>query len=232
MTQVLAGCRVGELSGVVNVETSHTLATGAAYRPEQGEAQLRTSLACLALFSLVLLGGCTGNGDAAQSADTATPSRPSPTLGGQTALRPKAPPTAPMDDLEKPIAKQLAAEVAAQGLSLSYLDCPTWNKKVPGHLICVGYFNGVKARVQVRLRAVTNGAVRFEATLQRGVIATGRLVDELRRDGYTHVDCGDTPAYPATVGSKVVCAVSRHGKDSYVVATVTNTSGAVKISGF
>lgn len=196
---------------------------------------LRTSLACLALLGLVLLGGCTaggGSGSGAGPASTSTPSRPSPTVGGQSKVRPKSPPTAPMDDLEKPIARQLAAEVAPQGLTLSYLDCPTWNKRVPGHLYCVGYFNGVTARVRVRLRAVTNGAVRFEATLQRGVIATRRLVDQLRGDGYTHVDCGDTPAYPARVGTKVVCAVSRHGKDAYVVATVTNSSGAVQISSY
>jgi hypothetical protein len=90
----------------------------------------------------------------------------------------------------------------------------------------------VTARVRVRLRAVTNGAVRFEATLKRGVIATRRLVDELRRGGYAHVNCGDTPAYPATVGSKVVCAVSKHGRARYVVATVTDRSGAVRISSY
>lgn len=196
---------------------------------------MRTRLACLVAAALLALCGCTGGGarDAPRAASSAgSPSGPHPTPGGQATVRPEAQPTQPMDDLEKPIARRLASQVAGQGLKLDYLNCPRWDRKVPGDLHCVGFFDGVRAAVRVRLRAMHSGAVSFEATLQRGIVATHALVDRLRRMGYRRVDCGDAPAYPASVGSRLVCAVSRDGRRSYVVATVTDRSGAVMIRGY
>lgn len=134
-----------------------------------------------------------------------------------------------MDALETPIAKQLAAQVAGQGLTLEYLDCPKWDRKLPRHLMCVGYFDGVTAKVKVRLHAEAGGSVTFDAVLQQGVIATRNLVEKLTTDGYSHVDCGDVPAYRARVGDKLVCAVTKSGRSGYVVATVTDKAGGVMI---
>jgi hypothetical protein len=190
---------------------------------------LRARLACLVLIGLFLLNGCSGSAGSRNTSQTLSPSdKPSRALGGETP-KPKTPPTAAMDALEKPIAKQLAAQVADQGLTLDYLDCPTWDKRVPGHLMCIGYFDGVTAHVRVRLHALASGSVSFDAVLEQGVIATRNLVERLRNDGYSHVDCGDVPAYPTNVGRRLVCAVRKDHKSGYVVATVTDKAGQVMI---
>jgi len=54
----------------------------------------------------------------------------------------------------------------------------------------------------------------------------------LREDGYTAIDCGKKPAYPAVVGSEVVCKVSKDGAQKYVVATVLEGSRTVQISDY
>jgi hypothetical protein len=195
--------------------------------PEEGV--LRSRLVCLALIGLLLLGGCAGSGASRGASSTPSPAgKPSPKVGGETP-KPKALPTAAMDAVEKPIAKELADQVADQGLTLDYLDCPKWDKLVPGHLMCVGYFDGVTANVRVRLHAAAGGSVSFDAVLEQGVIATRNLVERLRGDGYSDVDCGDVPAYPTKVGSKLVCAVKKGDESGYVVATVTDRAGRVMI---
>ncbi|MGZ4534872.1 MAG: hypothetical protein ACXVXE_04960 [Nocardioidaceae bacterium] len=193
---------------------------------------VRTCLVCLAVGAVLALGGCTsGSGpDPAAAPSRTAGARPSPTLGSSAAWR--TPPTRPMDDLEKPIARQLAGQVRDEGLDLDYLDCPTWHHRVPSRLRCTGYFNGVTAKVLVRLHAMTTGAVRFDAVLQHGVVATRNLVARLRRDGYTHVDCGRAPAYPATRGRRIVCAGRERGARRYVVATVTDRAGSVTIRSY
>ena len=128
---------------------------------------------------------------------------------------------------------RLAAQVKGQGLTLTYLDCPAWDHEVPTRMVCKGYVDGLVARVVVHLEAAVEGrAVGFDARLLDGVIATGKLERTLRHSGWTRADCGDTPAYPARVGSRIVCHVSRAGDDRYLVATVSDRSGAVMIADY
>jgi hypothetical protein len=135
-----------------------------------------------------------------------------------------------MDELERPIAARLADQVRRDGLTLSYLDCPDWNGRTPRRLTCTGYFDGVTGDVRVRLTSTDSGAVTFDATLADGLIATRSQVDRLERQGFTDARCGDTPAYPARVGLRVVCAVHHGGGRRLVVARVTDRSGEVDIS--
>jgi len=138
-----------------------------------------------------------------------------------------------MDDLERPVHRRLAAQVAGQGLTLTYLDCPRWDGSVPARMVCKGYVDGLVARVAVHLRAAVNGkAVGFDARLLDGVIATRKLERTLRRQGWSRAECGDVPAYPARVGIRIVCHVHRSGDDRYVVATVSDRSGAVMIADY
>jgi hypothetical protein len=136
-----------------------------------------------------------------------------------------------MDRLERPVADRLRRQVAGQGLTLAYLDCPAWDGSVPSRMRCRGYLDGVVAGVQVVVRAAGAG-IDFDAWLDGGLVATARLEDTLRADGWTEADCGGRPAYPARVGSRIVCRVSREGADSYVVATVRSRSGRVLIAGY
>ena len=95
-------------------------------------------------------------------------------------------------------------------------------------MTCTAYVDGVLARVAVHLKAAVEGkAVSFDARLLDGVIATRNLEATLRRQGWQRADCGDAPAYPAVVGSRIVCRVTRPSGDRYVQATVTDRSGAV-----
>jgi hypothetical protein len=134
-----------------------------------------------------------------------------------------------MTRLERPIAARLAHEAAAEGLGLDYLRCPPWDGRMPHRLRCTGWFDGVRAPVLVRLTTLAGGSLGFDARIGPGVVATANLVEELRTHGYTHVDCGDRPAYPSRVGLRLVCGVTEHGTRRYVVATVGSRSGAVSI---
>jgi hypothetical protein len=195
----------------------------------------RVSLVPLLLsvaVAAVMLAGC----DDTPSASTAVSPSPAagqhtrpPVLGGE-APPGKRSPSREMDDLERPVRDRLAAQVARQGLALSYLDCPHWDGTVPARMTCRAYVDGLVARVAVHLEAAVEGkAVGFDARLLDGVVATRKLESTLRRQGWTAADCGDRAAYPAEVGSRIVCHVRRPGDDRYVVATVTDGSGAVMI---
>jgi hypothetical protein len=160
-----------------------------------------------------------------------SPSRVDPTPGGW--VPPVAtPPAAPMSDLEQAVAARLGKQVAREGLDLQYVACPPWPGKAPHRMTCLGYLDGLTANIRVRLSRLTGGAVSFRARLANGLIATAELERKLRADGFHHVDCGDHQAYPAVRGRKVVCRVTRNGQQRFVVATVTNRSGAVMIRGY
>jgi hypothetical protein len=165
--------------------------------------------------------------------ETPTASRtPTPSLGAAVP-RSTAPPDRPMDGLERQVADRLASQVAPQGLSLSYLDCPHWTGRVPVRITCRAYVDGLVVKVRVHLRAAVHGkAVGFDADLADGVIATHRLEQTLERHGATDVDCGDVAAYPAVVGSRIVCRERRDGVTRYVVATVSSPSGRVMIADY
>ena len=197
---------------------------------------MRTRTLCAVSLGLLLITGCSGND--ARVAVSGTPSTavspreaPSPRLGGAP-VRSAQPPPTPLDELEQPIASHLAGEVHSQGLTLDYLDCPDWDGEAPEQLTCHGFFDGVTAAVRVRLTESPGGAVDFDATLQNGVIATQKLVRRLTREGYTHVDCGGTPAYPSQVGRRLVCSVRDGGRQKLVVAKITDRSGAVDITDY
>ena len=171
---------------------------------------------------LALLGGCTSG-----SADT---TGPAPSLGAPTPSR-RTTPAEPMDRLERPVARMLARQIASDGLTLEYLDCPPWDGIVPSRLTCRAYVDGLLATAQVRLAMGAPGqAPDVDAWLGDGVIATDSLEDTLRRQGWGGPDCGPAPAYPARVGSRIVCRVSRDGQVRYVAATVRSRAGAVTIA--
>jgi hypothetical protein len=135
-----------------------------------------------------------------------------------------------MDKLERQVHERLASQIAGQGLTLTYLDCSHWEGQVPQRLICRGFVDGLVARVAVQLKAAVAGrAISFDAWLLDGVIATRNLESTLRRQGWTTADCGDVPAYPARVGSRIVCHVQKPSDERYVVATVADRSGTVMI---
>lgn len=142
------------------------------------------------------------------------------------------PPPHAMNRLERPVAARLARQVAQQGLTLSYLDCPHWGGAVPSRMTCRGFVDGVVAQVHVHLRTAVAGRLGFDARLGDGVIATRTLETTLRGKGWRAADCGDTPAYPARVGSRIVCRVTGPTKRRYVVVTVSSSAGGVEISGY
>lgn len=156
----------------------------------------------------------------------ASPPGTEPVAGGPTPTR-ETPPAAPMDGVERSVTEVLAARVRDDGLTLQYLSCPDWHRRLPAGLTCTGWFDGVQGTVAVRLHAGRNHSVVYDATLTRGVVATNLLVARLLEDGYVDVDCGTRPAYPATVGENVVCLVTRDGEHGHVVATVTDPDGSV-----
>jgi hypothetical protein len=190
----------------------------------------RTPLLVLATSAAALLTGC--HDQPAPRPAAAPSSQVTPALGGQLAAAHR-PPDRPMNQLERPVHARLAAQVAGQGLTLTYLDCPPWDGSVPSRMTCTAYVDGVLARVAVHLKAAVEGkAVSFDASLLDGVIATRKLEATLRRQGWQRADCGDAPAYPATPGSRIVCRVSRASGDRFVQATVTDRSGAVMIADY
>jgi hypothetical protein len=185
----------------------------------------------LPLLLGAVLSGCDSD-PAARPAPSARPAATPTALGGPPPPQ-TSPPSRPMDGLERPVHHRLAAQVAGQGLTLTYLDCPPWDGTVPARMVCKGYVDGLVARVAVHLRAAVEGkAVGFDARLLDGVIATRKLEWTLRHQGWSRADCGDVPAYPAKVGSRIVCHVHRRGDDRYVVATVSDRSGAVMIADY
>ena len=190
----------------------------------------RTRLVYL-LLPMLVGAGCTNDPGPAASDATPPSSRAAPHLGGPS-VDPVPVPDRPMDHLEKPIAHRLAPQAAAEGLSLDYLACPSWDGRMPERMRCTGYLDGVTAQVRVRLRAVAGHSIAFDAKIGDGVVATHNLVAQLRGHGYTRVDCGDRPAYRSRVGLKLVCAVTDHGHRKYVVATVTDRSGEVAITDY
>lgn len=188
-----------------------------------------------ALLLPLLLGAVLSGCDSDPAARPAASARPvaTPTALGGPPPPQTSPPGRPMDGLERPVHHRLAAQVAGQGLTLTYLDCPRWDGTVPTRMVCKGYVDGLVARVAVHLRAAVEGkAVGFDARLLDGVIATRKLERTLRHQGWSRADCGDVPAYPAKVGSRIVCRVHRRGDDRYVVATVSDRSGAVMIADY
>ena len=186
----------------------------------------RTSLLVLATAAATLLTGCHHEPAARPAADPS--SQGTPVLGGHVAAH--RPPDRRMNQLERPVRERLADQVAGQGLTLTYLDCPPWDGTVPRRMTCTAYVDGVLARVAVHLKAAVEGrAVSFDARLLDGVIATHNLVSTLHEKGWDRVDCGDVPAYPSRVGSRIVCHVQRPSDDRYVVATVSARNGAVMI---
>lgn len=138
-----------------------------------------------------------------------------------------------MDALERPVAAQLSRLVARDGLQLDYLDCPHWDGTVPRAMTCRGYVDGLVGQVRVHLMIGAPGSgLRFDARLTSGVLATEGLEDILRRRGWRQPDCGDRAAYPAEVGVRIVCRVVRGGDETYVVAVVSDRSGAVMITDY
>ncbi|HET6626476.1 MAG TPA: hypothetical protein VFG63_08795 [Nocardioidaceae bacterium] len=167
-------------------------------------------------------------------ADTTTPSeqpRPSPSsLGG--APHPAAtPPARPMRMVERTIAEDLSGRLVEEDLSVDYLDCPDLREDRPVKVVCDGYIDGVLADVRVRLWGPADDR-RYDARLGTDILVTANLVSRLAAEGYHRIDCGDRPAYPTVVGDRIVCSVTRHREQRYVVALVTTKSGKVRISDF
>ncbi len=182
------------------------------------------------------LAGCTEDRTDGEQRTTSTSTSasspapvPAPALGGPTP-RPHRPPAQAMDSLERPIAEQLARRIAVDDLRLDYLDCPHWDHTVPSTMTCQGYVDGLVAPVQVRVQAAAGRGVSFDARLSSGMVATSRLETMLRHDGWDAADCGDVAAYPASVGTRIVCRVQRDAEVDYVVATVRSRVGRVTIS--
>ena len=101
----------------------------------------------LSLRSRVLLAGCdaapAGSASDAPSSSATGSTRP-PVVGGEVP-REQQPPSRAMDSLEKPVHARLAAQIAGQGLTLTYLDCPHWDGTVPQRMTCRGYVDGLVA---------------------------------------------------------------------------------------
>lgn len=182
--------------------------------------------------TLLAVGALAACGDEGATPGDAEPAdRSSPTLGA-SAPAPAEPPREPMDRLERPVAERLAPRLEDDGLSLEYVQCPGWPGTVPAELECKGYVDGVVGEVAVELTVGEHGRVEFDAWLDHGVLATSRLVERLEDEGYTDVDCGPTPAYPAHEGMRIVCRADEGGDPTHVVAEVTDEEGAVRIEDY
>ena len=197
---------------------------------------MRSTRLLTSLTTVVLLAGLSAGCTQGPSADppaagspTASPP-PAPAIGASRT--PVSPPGKPMSAMEKPIARELAAQVRGSRLTLDYLDCPHWDHRLPGRIMCHAYIDGVKARVRVQLHRVAGTSISYDARLLDGVVSTANLERILRDHGYGTPDCGAARAYPTTIGARIVCQVKRTGQTSYVVATVANRSGAVRISDY
>ena len=183
---------------------------------------------------LLAVSGCqAGDSDAGERQPSPSPtvSSPAPTPGGDLPAA-ATPPAHPMDDLEQAVAARLDRQVAREGLHLQYVACPAWHGKAPQRLTCQGYLDGVITTIHLRLSRLVGGAISFRARMARGLVSTAMLEAQLRKDGFAQVNCGDAPAYPSVVGSRVVCAVTKQGRKQFVVAQVTSPSGSVMIRGY
>jgi hypothetical protein len=184
------------------------------------------------LATLLVMGALTACGDEPRASDDAEhAARPSPRLGA-AAPPPSEPPREPMDDLERPVAERLAPRLEDEGLTLDYVECPSWTRTVPAELACKGYVDGVVGEVEVELSKGEHERVEFDAWLDHGVLATARLVERLESEGYVDVDCGPDPAYAARPGMEIVCRVDDAGEVTHVVAEVTDRDGAVRIEDY
>lgn len=191
------------------------------------------------VLAALLLGPLAGCGTTSGTPDAPTAPASTPALGGPTS-RPVPAPTTGMDLLELGVAARLRHELAGQGLTLDHLDCPPWRGRENAVVRCTGYLDGLVGTVRVSLSRSPSGTVEFDARLEDGVVATQNLVRRLEAEGWTAVDCGDRAAYRAEAGAQIVCAGHPPAADgavsaapgdatSYVVATVTDESGAVEI---
>lgn len=182
----------------------------------------RVALLAVPVFAAVVLtGGCAGSAQPA--------AEPTRAVGGPS-FSPAAPPETPMDRMEQPVARRLAPRLASLDLTLQHVRCPQWRGELPASVRCHAYVDGVVADVLVRLEQGGDGTVAFDAELDGGLVATSELVDRLEDEGFVAVDCGDRAAYPARVGTEVVCRAHRGETEHTVVATVTDRRGAVEIA--
>jgi hypothetical protein len=179
--------------------------------------------------SLLLLGVLAACGD--DAGDTGGPPPAEPSLGAP-APPSATPPAQPMDHVEEPVAARLAPSLEDENLTLEYVDCPRWDGTLPADLVCKGYVDGVVGEVDVELTEGRKGHVEFDAWLDHGVVATARLVRRLEDEGYTDVDCGPLPAYPAEPGLRIVCRGHAEGEPEHVVATVVDHDGSVRIEDY
>lgn len=183
----------------------------------------RWAVAVLLLGSLAVLGACSSEDPPAATRKPRL-GAPSPTTS--------TPPAGPMDMVERSVAKRLASRLEDEALTLEYVDCPPRKAERPSALTCTGYVDGLVVPVGVQLSRGGHGGTEFDAWLGEGIVATARLVGRLEREGYAHVDCGSVRAYPARLGMRIVCRVRRHGGVGYLVATVTDRHGAVRIQDY
>lgn len=176
------------------------------------------------LLSLLVAACGSGAGEPDAASDV-----PSTTLGGPSSA-PVSPPPGAMDALERPVAARLSTRLGDEGLTLHHVECPRWHGRVPARLTCEAYVDGVVGEVAVDLSRGTDGHVEFDARLVAGVVSTARLVDLLDDAGWEDVDCGPVAAYPAVVGTRIVCRVHRGAAASHLVATVTSPRGEVSVA--
>ncbi len=174
------------------------------------------------LLLLTVIAGCRGDAD---------PGHRPPHVGAERPGRATVP-VEPMDRLERPVAERLRPRLAQEGLTLDYVDCPPWTGGAPLAVECRGYVDGLVAEVEVRLSEDDHGTVEFDAWLQDGIVATSRLVERLEQEGWHTVDCGPAAAYPARPGLEIVCRVHEGGTADYVVATVVDRRGEVRIADY
>lgn len=175
--------------------------------------------------AVLLLCGCTDDRPTSRS----DAQRDTPRLGGATPVH-HEPPTEEMNRLERPVAERLARQIASDGLTLEHLECPPWDHRLPGRMTCKGYVDGLVSHVRVDLAATKHGGVSFGARMTTGVVATRKLERTLLRQGWSGPDCGEVAAYPARLGSRIRCRVTRSGRPRYVVATVDDRAGGVSIA--
>lgn len=184
----------------------------------------RLPIAVLLAVAALLLSGCTDD-----VADRPAVQPAARRLGGEAPAT-AAPPRGAMSSVERAVAERLARHLARDGLTLEHLACPRWDRALPRRLRCLGYVDGLVAHVRVDLSASADQHVGFDARMTDGVVAVAKLERTLRRQGWSAVDCGDVAAYPARLGSRIRCRVSRSGRDRYVVATVADRLGGVRIA--
>ena len=192
------------------------------------------------VLAALLLGPLAGCGTTSGTQDAPTAPAATPALGGPTS-RPVPAPTTGMDLLELAVAARLRRELAGQGLTLDHLDCPPWRGRENAVVRCTGYLDGLVGTVRVSLSRSPSGTVEFDARLEDGVVATQNLVRRLEAEG---VDRGrlrgpgrlprrgrgaDRVRRARAAAADGAGSAGPGDATSYVVATVTDESGAVEI---